>query len=442
MNDRLEKWLKAATGERSRYVLENKRIEQAVWRFGKGMLYGMLFFVVWWALTISLRLLGIMSVLTDQAPAPGTDLRGYAYLLIALIGLPFVIWRSIVAQAQATTAAQGLITERFTKAVDQLGAEKTVKKDGEETTIPNLEVRLGGIYALERIAQDSLRDHITIMEVLCAYIRENAAKPETFEQDEGRWDILPPLRVDIQAALTVIGRRGTARLAHEAAPPDDKPPYRLDLRNCWLATADLTNALLGPAQMHNTDLPEAVLDGANLAGARLGGANLTGAWMRDANLTGAGLYNANLTRARLNDANLTEADLTKSDLTAALLNNANLSNARLNYCILSEARLIETDLSGAQLIGSKLWYARLIRTKLNSANLSVIKAKFTAVRSADFTDVRGLKKKQLADFFSDTSTILTDGMTRPDHWQEYSDDRTFFNAWHTALTKAGLPIPN
>src|SRR3982751_6161439 len=36
---------------------------------------------------------------------------------------------------------------------------------------PNLEVRLGAIYALERIPRDSERDHWPIMEVLCAYVR-------------------------------------------------------------------------------------------------------------------------------------------------------------------------------------------------------------------------------------------------------------------------------
>ncbi len=48
---------------------------------------------------------------------------------------------------------QGQITERFTRAVDQLGNEK-------------LDVRLGGIYALERIARDSEDDHPQVMEVL------------------------------------------------------------------------------------------------------------------------------------------------------------------------------------------------------------------------------------------------------------------------------------
>jgi hypothetical protein len=58
----------------------------------------------------------------------------------------------------------GQITERFTRAIDQLGSDK-------------LDVRLGGIYALERIARDSSEDHPQVIEVLTAYVREHAAWP-------------------------------------------------------------------------------------------------------------------------------------------------------------------------------------------------------------------------------------------------------------------------
>jgi hypothetical protein len=56
-------------------------------------------------------------------------------------------------------AEQGQLTERYTKAIEQLGSDK-------------LDVRLGGIYALERIAADSERDHPTVVEVLSAFVRE------------------------------------------------------------------------------------------------------------------------------------------------------------------------------------------------------------------------------------------------------------------------------
>ena len=59
---------------------------------------------------------------------------------------------------------QGQVTDRYTKAIEQLGSDK-------------LDVRIGGIYALERIARDSARDHPTVMEVLTAFIREGPKEP-------------------------------------------------------------------------------------------------------------------------------------------------------------------------------------------------------------------------------------------------------------------------
>jgi hypothetical protein len=50
---------------------------------------------------------------------------------------------------------QGQVTDRYTKAIEQLGSDK-------------LDVRIGSIYALERVARDSARDHPTVMEVLTA----------------------------------------------------------------------------------------------------------------------------------------------------------------------------------------------------------------------------------------------------------------------------------
>src|SRR4051794_21099430 len=55
----------------------------------------------------------------------------------------------------------GQLTERFTRAIDQVGSA-------------SLDVRLGGIYALERIARDSADDHPQVIEVLTAYVREHA----------------------------------------------------------------------------------------------------------------------------------------------------------------------------------------------------------------------------------------------------------------------------
>jgi hypothetical protein len=66
---------------------------------------------------------------------------------------------------------QGQVAERYTKAIEQLGSSTR-------------DIRLGGIYGLERIAADSARDHPTVIEVLTAFIREHAPLTTTASTTE------------------------------------------------------------------------------------------------------------------------------------------------------------------------------------------------------------------------------------------------------------------
>ena len=132
------------------------------------------------------------------------------------------------------------MTDRYTKAIEQLGSDK-------------LDVRIGGIYALERVARDFAKDHPTVMEVLTAFIREHSREPWPPPDSEGQLGARST-RPDVQAAITVIGRRGSE---HDIQPMD-------------LAGADLAGAVLTRAY-----LTGAVLDRANLSGADLDDAILT-----------------------------------------------------------------------------------------------------------------------------------------------------------------------
>ena len=199
----------------------------------------------------------------------------------------------------------GQITDRFTKAIDQLGAVET-GPDGKPKI--NLEVRLGGIYALERIAHDSPNDHWTIIEVLSTYVRENSPATNYAGKTAGGHSSLrtttPPakagkqrLGADIQAILKVIGRRDRTH---------DPPDRRLDI-----SKTDLMGAYLHRAYLQRVDLTGADLSGADLTNAHL-----------DANLRGAHLDRAHLDRADLSGADLTGADLTGADLSGADLRGA------------------------------------------------------------------------------------------------------------------------
>ena len=85
------------------------------------------------------------------------------------------------------------MTDRYTRAVEQLGSGK-------------LDVRVGGIYALERVARHSVRDHPMVMEVLAAFIREHSREQWPPSNPRGR-EQKHSMRPDLQAAITVVGRR-------------------------------------------------------------------------------------------------------------------------------------------------------------------------------------------------------------------------------------------
>jgi hypothetical protein len=165
----------------------------------------------------------------------------------------------------------GQITERFSRAIDQLGAT-------DEGGNPKLDICLGGIYALERIARDSKDDHPQVVEVLTAYVREHARyrpdKPRaaTTASEQGQGDEAASrdgalrLATDVQAAMDVLARRELSQ---------DRPEHRLnlagtDLRSLVLDAAEgghLEGALLGGAHLEAADLGGAHLEGANLGGA-------------------------------------------------------------------------------------------------------------------------------------------------------------------------------
>ncbi|WP_424973790.1 pentapeptide repeat-containing protein [Dinoroseobacter sp. S124A] len=320
-----------------------------------------------------------------------TSWEGYRWSLLtiatltatlgAAIALPMTILKTRYTQRQTVAAEQNLITDRINQAVAGLGAEKVVKvltqgADGEarvvERSAPNIEVRVGAILSLERISISSPPDHVRIMEILCAYVRENACivpvkenpkKPEDWKQ-----------RTDTQMALTVIGRRGPDKITLEQARG-----YALDLRGADVQLADmsegawqkarLSDAVMARALLFNANLQEANLWDANLQQANLWDANLQEAKLGGANLQEAGLWDANLQEADLGGANLQEADLGGANLQEAKLGDANLQEAKLGGANLQEAKLGGANLQQAKLGGANLQEAKLGGANLQQANL-------------------------------------------------------------------------
>ena len=133
----------------------------------------------------------------------GSTIRNIVLVGAAMIALPLAIWRSIVAERQAKTAQRSLLNERYQKGAEMLGSKV-------------LAVRLGGIYALARLARDHSGDyHTQVMSLLCAFVRNPTGEPV------GASLPINGLRVreDVQAVMTAVGERSEEKIAAIASLP-------------------------------------------------------------------------------------------------------------------------------------------------------------------------------------------------------------------------------
>ena len=197
----------------------------------------------------------------------------------------YLTWKRVRAAERTVEVAQeGQITERFTRAVEQLGNQDSMA------------VRLGGIYALERIARDSKRDHWQVMEVLTAFARDSSP----YREDKPSFQ---PLAADIQAVLTVLGRRN----------------FRYDRKGLRL---DLSETHLLGARLMESNLEHVMFTGANLQNAAFFRVKFRGAIFHNANLIVTNFQKSNLEqcefhRALMHGTKLEGSNIANSDLSEA-----------------------------------------------------------------------------------------------------------------------------
>jgi len=322
--------------------------------------------------------------------------------LVLLIGFYFT-WQNLVVtregqvEAEKATqenlriASEGQITDRFTKAIAQLEDAK-------------LEIRLGGIFGLERISKESSKDHLAVMEIQTAYVREHAKLTRPQRPPPKTPNDTPRPAPDIQAILTVLGRRTLTYKNGEE--------QRLDLHETDLRGANLYNADLSGANLSKADLTQAIL-----SGAKLGEVSLFAAKLIEAELSRADLSKALLTAADFTGADLARANLKWATLSRNMIGNpANLSGAFFEEADLSGAKLGEVNLRGsflnnAILVGAQLGYANLEGSSLNGANLSG-----AHLIGANLKGASGLSSDQLESAKGDAYTMLPPGIPRPKSW--------------------------
>jgi uncharacterized protein YjbI with pentapeptide repeats len=327
--------------------------------------------------------------------------------LVAVIGVYYTHQRHVIERANNQLQQDSNYTDRYTAAVTQLGSK-------EQT------IRLGGIYALERVARDSPGDRTTVEDVLAAFVRADIPRADKelkrLAADEtARGEFAAPL--DVVAAITVLSRRSETRRVSEKRGDERQEP-RINLQGARLGAVNFPDY----AVLRDVDLA-----GAYMRGATLYGADLTGARLHQTDLEGAQLVKAMLTRAHLVRANLTAADLTAAKLSGAHLNQANCRNAVLRDASLQSAYIYDADLAGANLRGADLSDARLTRANLSEANMmkaalvgaTLFQAKLAGAAIADAVltgaDLRDADLSRVRMFDPVTAQFMTDAEMKAAH---------------------------
>ncbi len=293
-------------------------------------------------------------------------------------------------QENLKVAQEGQITERFTRAIDQLGNEK-------------MEIRLGGIYALERISNESEKDYWPIMEILTAYIRKNSPyesksfKAEDMEnekksemnvqelvdyiliniEDKGMnpQDFMGQmLKIKVQPDIEAITDIIKKRRYYSSINSDD-----CDLnshRNIELDRLDLYGT-----NLQIVDFSEAHLEEADFTGACLLLADFTNAHLKSAIFIGAVLKRTCFAGANLNRIDCEWADLNQADLAKANLSGANLKKANLSGADLAKANFSGADFKGARnlTIDQLSKVKTLYNAKLDDVLLIPLKEKYPAL---------------------------------------------------------------
>ena len=188
------------------------------------------------------------------------------------------------------------------------------------------------------------------MEVLCAYLRnqENTGPfvPLTDNQDVHKWlDGIAP-RIDIQAALTILGRRSKWQIARARANG-----LRLNLTGANLQRLSFEGGNYVCADFSHAHLENARFSGSILSDAQFVGTHLQHARFANAKIFSSSFQHAQLDHTQFSGVVMRDVLFWDVDLAYTNFGEAKLSKVTMLDVSLSEAELFDTDFSGVEFDG-------------------------------------------------------------------------------------------
>ena len=289
---------------------------------------------------------------------------------------------------------RALASEETSKAQHNANEQKMFNEATAKLGDKSASVRLGGIYALDKLASSNEAYLTRIVEILCAHLRETAqqgndeeenkkkdrkeGKKENKEEDEKidkkkyaeKYKDKPSN--EIQSLLEVLS--GLNQLGEEKQEDRQSKPVRLNLSGAYLVGANLEDACLNRADLSSTDIRKAHLSRAQLQKANLQNAKMQRARLGKAQLQGASLWGAQMREARLVEAQMQMASLDHAQMQGAYLWGAQMQGARLGWAQMQRAylwgaQMQMVSLDHAQMQGAILYGAQMQGAELREAQM-------------------------------------------------------------------------
>lgn len=366
---------------------------------------------------------------------------------LAVIATAIASWRNLENTKKGVLVAEEKqVTERFAKAVEMLADSDRY-------------IRLGGIYALERIAKDSDKDYWQVMEILSAFIRSKSARSQptigetesdvepyttaTFKQienwriedlndkyneeqrrseyndqywyeDELVGEINPSYKKtmseDVQAAITAIGRRKIW---------NEEPDYVINLRNL-----ELTGICIS-GNYNNVDFSDShfictTFRGRSSNRSSFDGTNFSNAYFMRTETTDCSMQNAVFRAAtigfsKFQDSNFTGADFTDSLMDAIEISDCELIGSNFSNVEIGQGMRKSVEKGRGKMVQEPVWLIEsneVIRSdfrsvRLNGSVLSRLSFKDVNFQSADFIKVKtkGMGGSEISTTFEDCCFI-------------------------------------
>ena len=260
-----------------------------------------------------------------DSDADGSAIRNIGLVLAALFGLPFIVWRSIVAAKQVNISDEALFNDKINDGAKELKARREltriVIRNGEEFVVRELEddlvARAAAIDRLEGLANERNDVAPRIVRLLATYVRGSFPCPNLDFTEPFSLRKIP--RMDLQKAIDSIGR------IYKIAADVDSSEWRIDLKACDFDGVDFSKGFFRAADFTGSRFEASIFRNANFEGCLFYSCLLNYGDFTKTNLKGCKFHHVTLNRPTpvtggfvrsINMADLTGASFVSADISA------------------------------------------------------------------------------------------------------------------------------